>query len=872
MGTIMMRPPRPQYICEKAVAGIQEDIRMKNRILRYVSLSIVFAILLPMAGIAEDPSMGEPEAMLAEGMEIAPALEPMPEESGALDLPLEEETGDIGEADVHAVDGNDAAENTEEANAGRDEDAEEPAAVTEDAALSGVAGDVDGAVVADATSEISGLAVSDGEAMPETASPEEASAEIDVELIEDEQMKTIAEAAPAFPAALTLGVREKFTLTGGDGYTSSKPKVASVSANGVVTAKKKGSATITVTAGGNPVGTCQVTVKTAPKKITLPKKQTVIAGQSIILKAKVSGGYSNAITWTSSNPAVATVDANGFVTAVAMGKAKITARTYNKKKAACTVTVEPTNAPTSVGFPMGTLLVGKGESVALQPVLNPGAVTTFTYTAKNKAVATVDKSSGIVKGKKLKKSTKITVKTHNGKKATLTVKVVKPATGIALNTESAALELGGSAQLSASVPAGTASQIRWASSNPGVVTVSEEMPFSTGSGSVITLTAVGGGSATVTASTFNGKTASCQVTVNAPAPIPDPVVKPEPVVVPDPVSPTTDDPGVVPTTTDNADPETENTPVPEPEVPATVEPSEAVKQLATDLGLSIEELVAKSNMSLEALNALDEAGLAALKESLTPQPPVEASEAVKQLATDLGLSIEALVEKSGKSVEELNALDEDGLAALKESLTVGTINSVTIKFGETEAGSDAIILTDNNVTATWTIDGNADSCAYQIIGPGEAVVVSETVVESYSLALSAVQNIATGVTYTLKIAVTPTNGTDADIVYRTAKFLIMGDYKMEAGVVTAYTGNGGAITIPDVDYEGNSIVAIGVGAFKDNADITGVTIAATVTEIRESAFEGCGNLESVSIPNGVTTIGKAAFKNCVKLSSMSAFS
>ena len=88
MGTIMMRPPRPQYICEKAVAGIQEDIRMKNRILRYVSLSIVFAILLPMAGIAEDPSMGEPEAMLAEGMEIAPALEPMPEESGALDLPL----------------------------------------------------------------------------------------------------------------------------------------------------------------------------------------------------------------------------------------------------------------------------------------------------------------------------------------------------------------------------------------------------------------------------------------------------------------------------------------------------------------------------------------------------------------------------------------------------------------------------------------------------------------------------------------------------------------------------------------------------------------------------------------------------------------
>lgn len=166
--------------------------------------------------------------------------------------------------------------------------------------------------------------------------------------------------------------------------------------------------------------------------------------------------------------------------------------------------------------------MGKGENVTLKPVMNPGAETTFTYKSKNKKVAAVGKATGVVKGKKVKKSTKITVKTQNRKTAKLTVKVLKAPTGVTLNTGSASLGLGAAMQLVATLPAKTASQITWSSSNPGVVAVSEATPFTAGNGGAMTVTAVGSGSAVITASTFNGKTASCTINVDAPAPAPAP--------------------------------------------------------------------------------------------------------------------------------------------------------------------------------------------------------------------------------------------------------------------------------------------------------------------------------------------------------------
>ena len=155
-------------------------------------------------------------------------------------------------------------------------------------------------------------------------------------MIEEQEQPKMMETG-GIPGALLMGLKEKYQLVGGDGYASTNPKVVTVSKSGMLVARNKGKSTITVTAGGSLIGTCLVTVKNAPKKITLPKKQSTVVGQSIILSASVKGGVSAGITWTSSNPAVAVVDSTGFVTGVGMGKAKITAKTYNKKKATCTV-------------------------------------------------------------------------------------------------------------------------------------------------------------------------------------------------------------------------------------------------------------------------------------------------------------------------------------------------------------------------------------------------------------------------------------------------------------------------------------------------------------------------------------------------------
>ena len=138
-------------------------------------------------------------------------------------------------------------------------------------------------------------------------------------------------------------------------WSSSKTSVATVDANGKVTAVAEGNATITAKAGDK-TATCTVTVKkkvVAVSSISLDKTSLELKeGETATLIATVNpdNATNKAVTWSSDKTSVATVNASGKVTAVAEGTATITAKAGGKT-ATCIISVK--KAGMSAGDPEG---------------------------------------------------------------------------------------------------------------------------------------------------------------------------------------------------------------------------------------------------------------------------------------------------------------------------------------------------------------------------------------------------------------------------------------------------------------------------------------------------------------------------------------
>ncbi len=105
-------------------------------------------------------------------------------------------------------------------------------------------------------------------------------------------------------------------------WRSSNSSVASVNYNGVVTAKKGGTAVITATVGSITL-TCNVKV---PHTLTLSVTELTLAvGKSRTLSVTDGDGKTVSADWSTSDAAVASVNGRGTVTAKKVGKAVITA-------------------------------------------------------------------------------------------------------------------------------------------------------------------------------------------------------------------------------------------------------------------------------------------------------------------------------------------------------------------------------------------------------------------------------------------------------------------------------------------------------------------------------------------------------------------
>ena len=303
-------------------------------------------------------------------------------------------------------------------------------------------------------------------------------------------------------------------------WTTSKKSVATVDQNGVVTAVKAGSATITATCGGKKA-TCTVTVKSKVIAVTgvslSPETVSLNIGGTAALTATVSpsNATNKSVTWSSDKESVATVSDSGVVTAVAAGSATITVTTVDgAKTATCAVTVKENAVPvTSVSLSPATLSLVEGDTETITVTVSPSNATdnTVTWSSDYPNVASVDqegKVTAISEG-----STVIRVVSNDGsnKKAicavTVYAKVVK-VTGVSVAPETLTLTEGASASLKATVAPANATDksVTWSSSDKTVATVNS-------SGRV---TAVAAGSATITVTTVDGgKTATCAVTVEA---------------------------------------------------------------------------------------------------------------------------------------------------------------------------------------------------------------------------------------------------------------------------------------------------------------------------------------------------------------------
>ena len=317
---------------------------------------------------------------------------------------------------------------------------------------------------------------------------------------------------------LTATVEPTNATNKGVTWSSDHEAVATVDQNGTVTAVKAGTATIMVTtADGSKTAACEVTVNAPTKPVTNvtlePTTLTLEAGSTGKLTATVepSDATNQTVTWSSSNPEVATVD-NGVVTAVSVGEAIITVTTEDgSKTATCKVTVNaPQTVPvTGVTLDKAELTLEKGSTGTLTATVAPQNATnnTVTWSSSNPEFATVD--NGVVTAVSVGEAI-ITVTTEDGSK-TATCKVTVnapqtvPVTGVTLDKAELTLEKGSTGTLTATVAPQNATNntVTWSSSNPEFVTVANG-----------TVTAVSAGTATITVTTADGNhKATCTVTV-----------------------------------------------------------------------------------------------------------------------------------------------------------------------------------------------------------------------------------------------------------------------------------------------------------------------------------------------------------------------
>lgn len=313
------------------------------------------------------------------------------------------------------------------------------------------------------------------------------------------------------PLQATIEDAKGGALVGAVKWRSSAGTVATVDANGLVSAVAAGTAVITAVSDGVAgSATIQVLPPVAAVDLT-PATAMLLPGQTLILGATLrdaaGGPVVRAIEWRSGDPAVATVDGRGIVAAVAPGIATITG-TAGSASGTATITVRapvnavvvsPANATVTVGtsLPLGvTVLDPAGKQLAV-PV---------TWLSTNPSVASVS-AEGVVTAVAV--GTATVAATVEGRSGFGAITVVAAVGSVAVSPAVAYLDVDEQLQLAAAVadPAGQDLDrtVSWVSSDPAIATIDAAGRLVAKAAGIVTITA-----------TVDGKSATAKVTVHVP--------------------------------------------------------------------------------------------------------------------------------------------------------------------------------------------------------------------------------------------------------------------------------------------------------------------------------------------------------------------
>lgn len=290
-------------------------------------------------------------------------------------------------------------------------------------------------------------------------------------------------------------------------WTSANEKLAIVDTNGTVTGVKKGNVRITATAmdGSNVRANISIKVVQEAETIQLNNAEaTVDVGKTVMLKATVLPKETDnkKVTWKSSNESVATVNAKGRVTGVALGDCEIicTSDTNGDVQAKAIVHVQQPVTKLTFG---PSPEVYTGETAQLTWTTEPENATNpaVSFKSSNEKILTVD-GNGVVTGVKAGKAyvNAVTLDGSN-RKAKMQIRILQHVTGVHMKAPVAYIDQGSYSTASAILEPKDASNsnMTWESDDPAIASVKAGK-----NSSRVNITGVRNGETTVRGTTEDG--------------------------------------------------------------------------------------------------------------------------------------------------------------------------------------------------------------------------------------------------------------------------------------------------------------------------------------------------------------------------------